>query len=418
MIASQSATKNPRPYLGIIAKSLHSQEKQGLSGQEMLRYRLQRKAQSILYRRDASPSQQHRVCWCHRTVLFDEVQVKRQATGGGARLVGISTCGNVWACPVCSAKVTEARRRDLVANMARAGELGLSTYLLTLTFPHGREDDLGALLDRQAKALQRFKNSVTYKNTMKDLGRVGSVRSLEITYGDDNGWHPHTHDLVFCHGNLAAKMDLLREAWFKALKKSGLATDSQVNDVLEHGLDIRGGAYAAEYVAKFGREIAADGWGLSGELTKSHAKLGMKNGHFTPFQLLQFALTGDAKCAALFREFVTCFDGKRMLSYSPKLKTALGVAELSDVVLAAQDSPLPEEQHAGVLTLDQYSEITKRGALPELLDYAARYLTDPDTAQADLDEYVAHLIGSRGADSGGRLRQRKHFSSGMMDVYQ
>lgn len=341
----------------------------------------------------------------------------RHAAGSGARLTGVSTCGSVWACPVCSAKVTEARRKDLVANMARAGELGLSTYLLTLTLPHQREDDLASLLLRQAKALQRFKNSVTYKTTMKAMQRIGSVRSLEVTHGEANGWHPHTHDLVFCQGNLAAHVDTLKEAWFKALKKSGLATDSQVNEVLEHGLDIRGGAYAAEYVAKFGREVVSEGWGMSGELTKSHAKLGMKNGHFTPFQLLQFAENGDAKAAVLFREFVTCFDGKRMLSYSPKLKTALGVAELSDEVLAAQDSPLPDEQHVGTISLDQFSEITKRGALPDVLDYAARYLTNLDTAQTDLDEYIAHLVETVSSRGGGRLRQRRHFSSGMVDLY-
>lgn len=410
--------ENARPYLGIRAKSLHSEQKQGLSGTEKLRFRMQRKAQSILYRRDVSAAEQHRVCWCHRTVLFEQVQVKRRADGGGARLTGVSTCGSVWACPVCSAKVTEARRLELVTNMARAGELGLSTYLLTLTLPHRREDDLSSLLARQAKALQSFKNSVTYKTTMASLERVGSVRSLEVTRGDENGWHPHTHDLVFCQGNLAAHMDTLKEAWFKALKKAGLATDSQVNEVLEHGLDIRGGAYAAEYVAKFGREVVSEGWGLSGELTKSHAKLGMKGGHFTPFQLLQFAENGDAKAAALFREFVGCFDGKRMLSYSPKLKIKLGVADLSDDVLAAQDSPMPDEQHAGTLTLDQYSAITKRGALPDVLDYAARYLVNPDTSQADLDEYISHLVNTVPERGGGRLRMKRHFSGGMMELYQ
>lgn len=418
MIAQNTATaQNARPYLGISAKSLHSTEKQGLSTVERLRWKMQRRAQSILYRSDKAPEKQHRTCWCCRNAVGESVSLYRAESGSGARLSGVSTCGSVWACPVCSAKVTEARRRELVANMARAGELGLSSYLLTLTFPHGREDDLADMLTRQAKALQRFKNSVTYKRTMSDMGRLGSVRSLEVTWGEDNGWHPHTHDLVFCTGNLAAHLDSLKAAWFGALKKTGLATDAQLSDVMDHGLDIRGGAYAAEYVAKFGREVTGEGWGLSGELTKSHAKLGMRAGRYSPFQLLQYAEQGDRQAAALFREFVEAFDGKRMLSYSPKLKTALGVADLSDDVLAAMESPLPAEQHAGRLTLDQYSEVVKRGALPDLLDYAARYLVNPDTSQADLDEYIAHMVDTVPARGSGRLRQRRHFAGGMMELY-
>lgn len=415
--AGGASAGDARPYLGISAKSLHSVKKQGLSTHEKTRWRLLRKAQSILYRRDESPDRQHRTCWCCRTAVGESVGLHRQADGGGARFSGVGTCGSVWACPVCSAKVTEARRRELVENMARAGSMGYSAYLLTLTFPHGRMDSLADLLDRQAKALQRFKNSVTYKQTMGAVERLGSVRSLEVTYGDENGWHPHTHDLVFCMGNLATHLDDLKAAWFKALRKVGLVTDAQVNEVLEHGLDVRGGAYAAEYVAKFGREVAGEGWGLSGEVTKSHAKLGMRAGRLSPFQLLQFAEQGDGKAAALFAEFAQCFEGKRMLSYSPKLKKALGVAELSDEALAAMDSPLPDEQNAGRLTLDQYSALVKRGALPDVLDFAARYLVNPETAQDDLDEYVTHLLEEVPERGGGRLRQRRHFGRGMVDLY-
>jgi hypothetical protein len=369
-----------------------------------------------MYRRDFAPDQQHRLVWCGRIVLRESVGVYRAAAGGNSRLSGVNACGCIWGCPVCAAKITETRRKELVANMGRAGELGLSAYLMTLTFPHGREDDLAGLLKRQSKALIHFKNSRMYKDTMKAEKRLGSVRSLEVTFGEENGWHPHTHDLVFCAGNLAAHLDTMKAQWFKSLKHAGIATDSQVNDVLEHGLDIRGGAYAAAYVAKYGHELAQEGWGMSGELTKSHAKLGMRSGRYSPFQLLQFAGNGDAKAAALYREFVLCFDGKRMLSYSPKLKAQLGQADLSDEVLAAMETPLPDEQFAGSISVEDYHEVVRRDAVFELMDYAASCLTDQDTAQDDLNDWIAWLKTTP-AHHGGALRQRRHFAPGTMEIY-
>ena len=352
--------------------------------------------------------------------------VKRRQDGSGARLSGVGTCGSVWSCPVCAAKITEARRAELMEGMARAKALGYSAHLLTLTTTHDRSQPLADLLPAFQKALTGFKNSKTYKGIMTRAGRLGSIRSLEVTWGEANGWHPHTHDLVYCRDDLTGMADwrlnaddpesTLRHAWFAALKKAGLAGESDRQNVLAHGLDIRDGTYAAEYVAKFGREATAEGWGLSGELTKSHAKLGKRGDRFTPFQLLQWANTGDRQAAALFREFSDAFTGKRMLSYSPKLKTTLGTGDLPDEVLAAIDKPMPDEETAGTISTDDYSEVVKRGAVGDLLEYSATCLTDPDTAQDDLDEWLAWLK-STPARFGGALRQRRHFAPGIIEIH-
>lgn len=407
--------KPARPYLGITAKSLHRPQNQGLSAGQKTNFKLQRTAQSLLFSKGAE--KQHRTCWCCRTVQGDGVAVKRRADGMGARLSGVGTCGSVWACPVCAAKITEARRAELMEGMARAKSLGYAPFLLTLTTPHGRDHVLAELLPSFQKALTTFKNSKTYKNTMVEAGRLGSIRSLEVTWGQVNGWHPHTHDLVFVKAGFEHRLDVLKNAWFKQLKKAGLAEDCQLSDVLEHGLDLRDGTYAAEYVAKFGREASSEGWGLSGELTKSHAKIGMRSGRFSPFQILAFAETGDAQARALFREFAAAFEGKRMLSYSPKLKTALGQGDLPDEVLASMDTPMPDEQHAGRLSVDDFHEVVKRGAIPDLLDYAARYLTEPETSEADLADWIESLKQTP-VRYGGTLRQRRHFGSGpLMEIY-
>lgn len=459
MIGAQSSStaQNARPYLGTTGITLHRPKINGLSNASRLNFDLLRTAQSLLYRKNLPTEaprlsfeyeteaenrgrlalekthaykrqfKQHSTCWCHRTVNSDSVHIKRKVDGSGARLSGVGTCGSVWTCPVCAAKITEARRAELMEGMARAKSIGLRPFLMTLTTPHGQGQALGELLPDFQKALTSFKNSKTFKGVSARMNRAGSIRSLEVTWGEENGWHPHTHDLVYVEGDLQAMADwrlnaddpesTLRAAWFKALKKAGLATESQRADVFEHGLDIRDGTYAAEYVAKFGREATSEGWGLSGELTKSHSKLGKRGQRFTPFQLLQWAKTGDEQSAALFREFADAFNGKRMLSYSPKLKAKLEVGDIPDEVLASMESPMPEEESAGSLSVDDYHEVVKRGAVADLLNYAAACLNNPDTADDDLRDWIDWLKKTP-ARYGGALRLRKHFGSGVMEVYQ
>ena len=91
------------------------------------------------------------------------------------------------------------------------------------------------------------------------MGVVHKVRSFEVTYGD-NGWHPHFHILMF-NKYILVSADLrknLSELWIKACVRAGLSAPS-----MKHGLDLRDGEYASEYVSK---------WGIEHELTKGHIK--------------------------------------------------------------------------------------------------------------------------------------------------
>ena len=72
------------------------------------------------------------------------------------QLWGLQTCGSVWVCPVCGAKVVERRRGEIQQAMAMHRACGGEVHLLTLTVPHTRFDALEGLLERQGKALQGF----------------------------------------------------------------------------------------------------------------------------------------------------------------------------------------------------------------------------------------------------------------------
>ena len=410
--------------LGISAKSIHAGRKALRSAESVerglvaktVRYSLKRAAQSRLFRPELEAKAQHRTVWCHRTMSGDFAGVYRQEEGSGARFSGLHTCGSVWACPVCSAKITEQRRRDLDKAVTAWLNTGKGVVqLMTLTFPHEADQSLEWLLERQGKALQSFKNSRTFKRVMSGAGRVGSIRSLEVTHGQ-NGWHPHTHDLVFLNRDLSLReVDELKRAWVEALYKQGLGDHSKESDMFNHALDMQDGSYAAEYIAKFGHDAA---WGVSAEMTKPHAKVGQRGefggaAHYTPFQLLAWAADGDQQAAQLFTDFVDQFQGKRMLSWSPKLRKTLNLAELemSDEDIAAHDEPAPDESRVGQIDGDQLKVLLSRDRMGDFIGYVARCCADPDTAQQDINEYI-EAVAKLPKTHGGSYRQRNHFSRG------
>jgi len=373
--------------LGIYTKSIHHQKlkrKQSTHAKldhRGMRYSLQRAAQSLMYDREAM--KQHRICSCCRNMCSEGVPVFRTLSGDDARFGNVIMCGSVWACPVCSAKITEKRRFELQEAIDTwVKKHGGNILLMTLTFPHEFNMPLADLLPLFAKALQKFKNCKKYKRIMEKYQRAGSVRSLEVTHGH-NGWHPHTHDLIFLKDNAllqdSAAISDLKHEWMRILFKVGLDGNASVNDMLDHGLDIQGGDYAADYVAKFGHEPRLyEDWSAAREVTKGMSKIG-GGAHATPFMLLSwYQNNGDIEAGARFREYVQQFDGKRMLFWSPGLKKLLAVAELeqSDEDIAAEEYQKPEEELVCRLTGDEWKLVLSRNARFEILLMAAKYGED------------------------------------------
>ncbi len=380
---------------------------------------LRRQAQTLLHVNDGRPHQkQHRTCWCGRHVVTEgSIPVFRRLDGGKARLGQVKTCGSVWACPVCAAKVAEVRRRELTYAMVQHQAQGGHAYLLTFTFPHRFGQTLTELMDPFDVARQRFQSSKGWKKLMgKDgvAGRVGGVTSLEVTYGSANGWHPHLHMLVFCdpnafeegpadeQGRLSGKaIDYLKGEWVRFLEKKGLVDCNNRSWALQYALDVRGGEKAAEYIAKWGHE---ERWGLSSELTSSHAKTGKRDtwgttDHYTPFQLLALSAEGDGHASCAFREFVEAFDGKRMLTWSPGLKDHFGIADIDDVDAAAEEElSLNDEHQVGEIEQEQLTVLVSFGELGRFLAFAAEH-GHRDNAQQLIDDWIA-------ACGGGQLRRR------------
>lgn len=383
------------------------------------RHQLLRTAQAILFRKDREAKKQHRTVWCHRHVVTESAMpVFRQLDGSRARLGKVKTCGSVWACPVCAAKVAEQRRRELTHAMVKHVEAGGHAYLLTFTFPHYIGQTLAELMEPFTKARQSFQNCRAWKKLMDLAEKVGVVNSLEVTYGAGNGWHPHLHMLVFCNpaafgegpaddsGRLSsAAIDHLRGEWVRLLEKRGLVSGENRNWAGRYALDVRGGREAAEYIAKWGHDEA---WGMSSELTSSHAKTGKRDtwgtkDHYTPFQLLSMAQAGDGHAICAYREFVGEFDGKRMLTWSKGLKAHFGIAEMDDEDAAAEgELALNDEHQVGELEQEQLQVLTRYGRLGDFLAHVAEF-GHQDNPQKLIDDWIAAVAAAGGRHASGAI---------------
>jgi hypothetical protein len=288
-----------------------------------------------------------------------EIQVLQSKQHKNCSYKGLQTCGSVWACPVCAAKISERRRGELKVAIDAHLVNGGAVLLLTLTNAHHFGDNLGDLLQGQAKALYYFNGDRASRKLFSTMGTIGQIRALEVTHGRlrpiNNGWHPHYHILLFVASglDLVAQQLALAERWISACVRAGLKAPS-----IQHGVKLDDGSKAAAYATK---------WGLESEMTKGHIKKA-KDGE-TPFDLLRSYLEAANKQAgALFREFAETFKGKRQLHWSNGLKKLFSIGDLSDEELANKQDD--KAVLLGTITVDQWRYILKKEARSLVLELA------------------------------------------------
>lgn len=239
----------------------------------------------------------------------------------GVGFSGLMQCGSVWICPVCAGKVAKGRASELQRGIDYALATGSGCMMVTLTFSHGRADVLTDTLSGFSLALRKLKGGRDYKTLMRDFGIFGEVRALEVTHGNANGWHPHTHSITFSRTKLTPQQRFEFECRLFVLWRAACGKAKIGAPQFGPGVHVRNAKDAADYVAK---------WGFATEVTHSHIKTA-KDGGRTPWQLLADAGAGDKHASWLFREFAEQFHGKRQLYYSPGLRKKLGLLdELTD----------------------------------------------------------------------------------------
>lgn len=326
---SPNRVQNPSS-LGIFTKSHVIRSPQGI----------QRLHDFLLQDQSAKLLPKERVCNClkNRIDKYKPRDIKYSESRKKAHWSNVQRCGSIWSCPVCAKQITEKRRQELKTglNTWKTHFKG-SVYLLTLTFSHSPDQSLRNNLSGLKRAMKRFYETTRVQAIFKELGVHHKIKGLEVTYGK-NGWHPHHHVLLLAdYHNLGFKdyQNELTGLWIKACINSGLNAPS-----MKHGLDLRNGYYAEQYVSK---------WGIEDEITKGHTKKGREGG-YTPFDLLQLSIENQEIYgklpSKLFQEFAIAMKGARQLVWSRGLKKLLDIEEKTDEELAEET-----EKNAITLTI-------------------------------------------------------------------
>lgn len=300
-----------------------------------------------------------RVTLCHERVRdkFKGVDIVLTPTGN-AVYKGLHLCGLLWECPLCASLITTRRRAELLAATEMWRKSGGRLYHLVLTIPHHAGDRLATLLPAFSEARRRMFNRKQWKKLSSSLGIEYSVTCKEVTYGS-NGWHVHTHQLLFVKSQNLFDCDEVGDQVFEQWRSACVAVG--LPEPTRRGVDLQAGSAAAAYASK---------WGVEDELTRSHLKRG-RAGHYTPWDLLRLHdESGEPMWGALYNEFADAFSGSRQLVWSDGLRDWAGLGcERTDSQLANDEEDLCKR--LGTIPYGVWLRVIQTRAQCELLEIAA-----------------------------------------------
>lgn len=274
---------------------------------------------------------------CGRTRIQPMVTVR--LTGDVAGYVGLMTCGSVWTCPVCSAKIMMKRGLELAAGIDWWVSQDRNLLMSTTTARHNAGHDLRPLLDAVVKAWGAVTSGKLWMRDREDLALAGNVRDLEVIHGR-NGWHPHNHSVMFVGAQVddaaAARFaDRSYTRWSASLTRQGYGSLPVGQDVVLITKD-SDPAVLGRYLAKSPDKAFSVGQSVGYELTSTQSKSARSVGR-TQWELARSAAEGDTRDAALWRTFEKATRGRRQLSWSRGLRDLLRLGrEETDEAIAGE----------------------------------------------------------------------------------
>jgi len=389
-----------QPHLGIYAKSASASDpdlSQRLRELRADRFRFLATARELFIAEGhrhglAYADSFHRTAQCLHVRHSDTVGVYHSTEHNRAFYGGLVTCGSVWACPVCAAKIQERRRLEIAQAFDWAYSHGHKAVMVTFTFPHYAHQRLADLLGMQADAFKRLRSGKAWDRIKKDMGYVGLIRSLEVTLGD-SGWHPHTHEawIVSKDCNAYALRNRVARRWVQVCIKAGIAPDQarKIGAFLRRSVQITDNCRASDYFAKQDdSKNHRKGWGADRELAKSNSKTSRSAKGYHPFALLrEHADGGESRkdAGSRYLEYVEAMRGKAQIFWSRGLKDLVGVDDKTDEELAVEQTD--KADLLSRLTPHDWKIILRNKARAEILNIAEaegaagidRWLAEHDT---------------------------------------
>jgi len=338
-------------------------------GETVLRFYLLEVARSLL------PDERIKVCWRYPLPQRKAVEIIYSDERGRARASGTMKCGSNWVCPACMTFIQEQRRVELQTAMERSSD-DMITVMVTYTVQHSKGDRLKPLVATMTDAYRKTRSGRYWQDIKKHYSIEGSVRSLEVTYGQF-GWHPHFHELLFMDKSVltdtrAGGLDELAQSlkgdiggqWYEKITDAGLWVN------VDDAFDVKAGnKHTAEYIAKFGKLPSSGVLSVPAyEMTHKTTKTARK-GNFGVLDMLFAAGQGDNEQKRLFVEYAGATKGRSMIHWSRGLKSKLDIEVIRDEI-AAQGVETETDRLLAELTLNQWRIIADFGHIGQVMTVA------------------------------------------------
>lgn len=306
----------------------------------------------------------------------DGVTVSR--VDGSASFTAAKPCG-VRSCPKCGPREAGQRRSEVSDLFGRAVAAGWSVRFLTLTLRHSSADALSDTLDALLAAWRALTSSGWWARLRKRHGVRGTLRVIECVWGEENGWHPHLHVLLFVEpvgeaDDMGALFLAVVMRWQAVVRAQGFtaSVDAQdMRDVRPGDID-RISGYVTKEATGTAPEDSGDAaermaWEVTGERTKRRKKL------VPAAVLLERAVAGDEAAAALFVEYERATRGRRLWE-APRAAFRQAVAAATPVGARKppEAPPEPVRERLALVSRDEYRELARRrglrGATAQIVD--------------------------------------------------
>lgn len=292
------------------------------------------------------------------------------ATSNGISHVrGIQRCASAWSCPVCAPVIRHNRAREIDEGLATHFADGGSALMLTLTIRHTSKDSLASLLEALTDAWRRVQRRVFWKQA-RDSGITGQIRTLEITWSERNGWHPHLHLLLLTAPNTFGPMEQfeLRESMTEHWADAVMTVHGRTVSA-KHSVDLRP-ADNPSAVGSYLTKLSGSKWSIGHEMARGDRKRSQSG--YSPFEILTEAMyesEKDSQLFALWDEYEQATMGRSSIRWSRGLREHLQLVELTDEEAAVEQ--LDEEVAADnkvIIAPDVWNAAVHQGRQWELVE--------------------------------------------------
>lgn len=327
-------------------KGARSSQAGVLPGQQAAREKRDGRYKALKFLWELSSLDRVRTCRRHSVRPAGTVDVRHNHASGLAGFSGVATCGSVWACPVCSARIQSGRREELKRLVDWADDQGKVVLFGTMTLRHNIRQSLDTVWSALGGCFKSVRTNGSVRNMRAELGFSGYVRTVEVTHSPKNGWHPHIHmlyvlDREVTDTEIQALGDTEFSAWAYAAHKAGLGAPLRERYQLERVTgDVEDYLAKAEYDPKKPGGTALEGYrhanSAAYELAGSATKVARQKSR-TPFQILADVQdTYNADDCDLWLEYERVSKGKKALTWSNGLKKEINLIEQTDEELAEE----------------------------------------------------------------------------------